>query len=786
MKKINDVLSLSAFLVIFLTARCTAQSEVINVDITLIHETDVMQDSNGWAAYAILESFGQALEAVGCQPHLRVYSIKTVKKDMLTLDPAPKKNFFPAQWSIQILTRSEKNKIEYTIDAVSFTQKKHLVRKSVYSTDLTDQLFSTHEKAVIEFLKSVNLSNKETHQKATSKIQITQNAKAYQYFLMGKVLLTATQTEERLNRASEWYQKAIREDAAFLQAHTALASIHILKKEYERAFTIYEAYLNQNSKAKNVYGAIGDIYYDHLNNTKKAKDYFEKELAVNTQSSSILIRLGYCANDDKNYELAKQYATQALKLNALDSPALNLLGLSAMGMKDTANAKEHFSRSVKINSCEIPARKNLARMFEIRDRFDEAKELYRQIIAIEPLDAFAILSLANLDYLQNEWKEAAALYMQAVLIKPELESPKENPIQIFQFISKNKKDVKPVQALMDSLNEVLLEGDADAQDEFLYRTAIGYMSLYYTGDFTEAANQFQIALKLRPGTARLRYYLAESYFRLDKFQQALDFYQIYADDARDSYSFARCHLMIGKILFRQKKFEDAQLEILKSIRMYPNAESYYYYGLALKGNKQNEEAVGAFEKAVKIYPNYVEAHLELSRAFGLMKKYDKSILHAQKAVLLDSGDYYGRQALSNVYFTLERWEDAEKEIVEGIRLMKKTERSDPELYGDYGDILIQLNNADKALLQYEIQWQMDSTSTVAPYRIASIYAFKNDEAGALEWMLKAFHNKFTEFSDLGKNKMFDRIRNNPAFKELVSQYEQAYREEILKRIQQKK
>lgn len=762
-----------------------AQNEVTHVDLTLIHENDIIADSNGWAAYAVLESFDKALGSAGFQGHLHSYSAKNVKKDQLTLDPVLNKPASPFQYAVLITARIDKNKIEYVVDAVSVNQKKYLLKKSVFKGEITDQIFSVHEKAVSEFLKATLTVNKEAIQKAIQKIQPTKSLGAYRNYMAGKALRSAAQTDERLQSAGDFFQKAINEDANFFQAYAELAQVHVIKKEYERAFNIYKSYQDKWPLAKEVNSAVGDIYYYHLNDTRKAKGYYEKELELNS-NAVVQVRLGYCAYDDKNYELSKQYANQALKLNALESPALNLLGLSSMGLKDSAKAKEYFMQAARINKYEIPARKNLARLYELKTNYDEAKALYLQIIDADPSDAFAMVSYANLNYLQGNVKQAAAYFMQGVIVKPELENSKENPIQIFQFLSKNRKDIKPVQTLADSLNESLLEGELSAQEDFLYRSALGYASLYYLNDFAEAANQFQIALKLRPDALRLRFYLAESYYRSDKLPQALDYYRIYADDAKDSYNFARCHLMIGRILVKQKKFEDAQLEILKSIRMYPNAESYYQYGLALKGNKQNEEAVNAFEKAVRTFPNYIDVYLEMARTFEEMKKYDKALQNAQKAVSLDSSNYYSRQALSHVYFSLERWEDAEKEIMEGIRLMNRTQNPDARLYGDYGDILLQQNKMDLALSQYELQWALDSLSDITPYRIASVFAARNDEAGAARWMLKAFHNNFSDFAELDKNKLFNQVKNKPTFKELVRQYEQAYREELLKRIQQKK
>ncbi|MBL7961921.1 hypothetical protein JNL27_16935, partial [bacterium] len=124
MKKIKHRLLLSAAIAVICAGIGYGQHEVINIDVTLMHETDIIQDSNGWAAYSILESFENTLASLGYSPHISVQSPKNIKLEQQKFDDVLKKKFSPAQFVVRIISRSEKNRIEYTVDAAAIAPKK--------------------------------------------------------------------------------------------------------------------------------------------------------------------------------------------------------------------------------------------------------------------------------------------------------------------------------------------------------------------------------------------------------------------------------------------------------------------------------------------------------------------------------------------------------------------------------------------------------------------------------------------------------------------------------------
>jgi tetratricopeptide (TPR) repeat protein len=571
------------------------------------------------------------------------------------------------------------------------------------------------------------------------------------------------------------------------RAHSQLAL-----KKYDQAIENYMQALKFDPAGKGINRAIGEVYYNFKNDAASAKNYFERETEITPDDADSWLQLGYCYYAIKDFDLAANHAKKALAIwkypstaNPSASSALNLIGNVAMAAKDTAGAKQSFLKALKVNKKEIPARKNLARINEIEEHFNEAKNLYLEITALDNGDAQAHLSLANIYFYEGASKLAALEFVTALLLKPALENSNENPIQIFQFISKNKKEAKPVQAIVDSLNDKLLNGDVNPPDAIPSYAAIGYASLYYLNNPGEAVNQFQKVIKIKPDLDRVNFYLGEAFFQMNKLPQAYDYYLKYSEHVEDGYNYAKCFLMIGKILVKQKKFEDAQLQILKSLKIYPNAESYYYYGLALRGALQLDEAVSAFEKAIKTYPQYTEALVEMGRTYWLSKKYDKAFNSYQKALLLDSNNCPAHQLLAQWYLTLDRLDEAEQEIVKAVALTKRSGNAEAPLFGEYGEILLQQKKYDQAKLQFENEFQLDSTSSFACYKLASLYGVKQNAESCVFWLEKAFQRRFTDFSKLEKDKLFNSVRMLAPFKDLVSRYQSAFHEELMNRLKQK-
>lgn len=750
------------FFLLLLSLPGYSQSNQPQIRLTFIVSQETLNDSNSWMLAGLPMSFKKALRDVA--------GVTIERAEAL-----PKNNRSGFVYEMMVVAGIDKKKVNFTVTAQSGA--KSLLKETKYSSEWP--LNATYEKIIQDFVKAAPFNVKANVIK--SGVNFSSNDVATRYYLQGRIL----EWQSMPDSALKVYQKAIKEDPAFTDMFEALAQASTSLKKYDDAAGYYQQLLSKDSTWKGIYREIGDIYFFHKDDAKRARSAYRNELDRNPNDVHSWIQLGYCYLVTKDFELSKNQASKALSLEPGSANALNLAGLACMGLKDTAAAQKYFTDAIRAHEKEIPARKNLARLYEIRKQWDDARDVYEAIAAIDPRDAYVRLSLANLYYNQNDFKKAVLNFTNALFLKPELENNKTNPVQIFQFISKNKKDIRPIQSLTDSLNDELLGGDLNTQQEFQTRTTLGYIALYYLADFREAINQFQIGIKMRPDLITLKFYLGEAFYAAGKFPEALDHYKQYGELADDGYTYARCHLMMGKILVQQKLYPEAQLEILRSIRIYPNAESYFYYGIALRGNQQWAEAENAFAKALATYPHYAEATMELGRTYALQKKYGDALQQYRKTIELDSTRAGVRALMAEVYIAQLQYPEAEAEIKKGLASFSDSEMAAP-LYELYGDIFLAQKQFDLARQQFQNEISSDSNATMGYYKIASTFAAQKDAKQAVVWLERAFQKKFSSFGVLDNDKLFDPIRKDKKFNDLVTRYRNQVKQEILKLLNPQK
>ncbi len=578
--------------------------------------------------------------------------------------------------------------------------------------------------------------------------------------------------------------KAVHDEPGYAVGHAALADWLRRQSRFDEAIAEYRKALNIDSTLADAARLLGDIYFYNKDDVKLAREAYRRELALSPGSASVLSQIGHTYYIQKEYGQAQAYARQAIGVQADAASAYNLLGLCAMMAKDSSQAVSYFQKAAAADPLEIPARKNLARWYEQNGRYADAVRMYTETLAADPSDASSMMAIANLDYMERRYRSAVMHYVEGVLHDPELESSRRNPVQVIQFLTRNRRELKPVTMLIDSLEDELIDLE-DPRQTFRHRITLGYLKLYYVNRPSDAINDLVIARQLAPREKRIGYYLGEAYFQSGKFSQAFQYFYDYAPAAESSFDYARCLLMIGKILIRQNRFEEAQLELLKSLRMYPNAETYFHYGLALRGSQQSESALNALEKAVKLYPNYTEAHLELGNTYFAVNRYDDALASLKRAAALDSQRASLHQSLALVHLKKEDHVSAEKEIKTALQMAPRTGEALAGFHGTYGDILLKQQRYAEARGQYEIQYKADTSAVLAGYRIASTYAAVKDAKNALTWLEQAFQRGFTNFGLFDEDPLFNPVRETKTLRTVVERYRTEYNEKIMKQLKVK-
>lgn len=83
---------------------------------------------------------------------------------------------------------------------------------------------------------------------------------------------------------------------------------------------------------------------------------------------------------------------------------------------------------------------------------------------------------------------------------------------------------------------------------------------------------------------------------------------------------------------------------------------------------QLEAAVNHFEKALSLYPKFVQAQLGLGTAYMDLQQFDKAEQALKRTVELDSRAANAMFALGEIYLRENKYEDAEKVLLQGLQI----------------------------------------------------------------------------------------------------------------------
>jgi len=123
---------------------------------------------------------------------------------------------------------------------------------------------------------------------------------------------------------------------------------------------------------------------------------------------------------------------------------------------------------------------------------------------------------------------------------------------------------------------------------------------------------------------------------------------------------------------RDEAFQDVVTEISRTIKdlliSLKTKEEWIREGNALNGLKRYEEALAAYEQAIRLDPNYTYAYLFKGNALSDLKRYEEALAAYEQAIRLDpdDADYYHNKGIA--LNELKRHEEALAAYEQAIRL----------------------------------------------------------------------------------------------------------------------
>ena len=131
--------------------------------------------------------------------------------------------------------------------------------------------------------------------------------------------------------------------------------------------------------------------------------------------------------------------------------------------------------------------------------------------------------------------------------------------------------------------------------------------------------------------------------------------------------------ILGLSSINLQNFIDAEKFFKKLIFLKKTAENFYTLGNIQKKLKKFEEAIGSFEEAIKVNPNFSEAYNNLGSAQKSLNKFKEAILSYEKSIALKANNVEACYNLASLYYFLENYNEASKYFKNIINLKARQE-----------------------------------------------------------------------------------------------------------------
>jgi tetratricopeptide (TPR) repeat protein len=239
-------------------------------------------------------------------------------------------------------------------------------------------------------------------------------------------------------------------------------------------------------------------------------------------------------------------------------------------------AIQAFLTALRLNENYAKVHTNLGVAYYKKGKIPQAISEFKRAIELNERDALAYYNLANIFTDQGRWDDAIAAYQKAVEILP----------------------VEP-----------------------MVRHNLAY-ALNRKGMRQEAIHQYLEAIREKSDMVESHKNLAALYLQEEQIDEALHHYQ---EASRIRPDDPGVHRMIGSLYKKQKLFDLARQEFGKAAQLVPSPTAYYQLGTVLDQQKEWRAAIRAYQKAIELNPEMIEAHINLGVAYQKQGQFDLSM-----------------------------------------------------------------------------------------------------------------------------------------------------------------
>src|SRR6266446_2721251 len=207
----------------------------------------------------------------------------------------------------------------------------------------------------------------------------------------------------------------------------------------------------------------------------------------------------------------------------------------------------------------------------------------------------------------------------------------------------------------------------------------------------------------------------------------------------------------------------AESEFRRAIELNPNsATAHHWYGDYLANMGRPEEGLRETKRAQELDPLSLIINTTLGWQFYLARRSDQAIDQLRTVLDIDAKFTPARRILEEVYAQSGKQKEAvgEREKVLSLSGSPELAASIAEDFSKYGYKGVQQSWLDGLA-------EISKHGYVSPFSVAEGYMRLGQREKALEWLEKAYEEHDSGLVSIGVEPMFDSIRSEPRFKEIV-------------------
>jgi len=209
---------------------------------------------------------------------------------------------------------------------------------------------------------------------------------------------------------------------------------------------------------------------------------------------------------------------------------------------------------------------------------------------------------------------------------------------------------------------------------------------------------------------------------------------------------------------------EAEKGFTRAIELNPGYSfAHNFYAVLLAARQRFDEASERITNAQQLDPLSLPINTNLGWLLYLSRRYDEAIQQYKKTIDLDAGFALAHRRLAQTYEQTQRYVEADAEYQKATALSGE----DIELISARGHFYAVVGEPDKA---NAVLKQLDALATkryVPSYLVARIYLGLGNLDRVFELMEKAREERYGYLAYLDVEPMFDGIRSDPRFEELI-------------------